>query len=101
MNIKVFIEVTASFAWIFNVRNSDRFEFQKEIKEGSTIGSLLSNIASDYADADKVIFDEGTGQISGELLIVLNNNLLQLPESINVKLSDGDRIMLLPIETGG
>jgi len=90
--------------WIANMLNipgSSWLTLEKEIREGATIGDLLSDFASSYTDFRKVVFNPDTGIISGQVMIIINGNLLRFPDVTEAKLSDGDSIILLPVYSGG
>lgn len=98
---KVRLKFPASFASSLNAQGSDLVILEKEIGEGATIGSLLTNLAFSYTDFRKVVFNPDTGKVGDQVNVVLNNNLLQLPDVTEAKLSDGDSIIILPVYSGG
>ncbi|MBA7625009.1 hypothetical protein ES703_32430 [subsurface metagenome] len=98
---KVRLKFPASFASRLNAQGSDLVILEKEIGEGATIGSLLTNLAFSYTDFRKVVFNPDTGKVGDQVNVVLNNNLLQLPDVTEAKLSDGDSIIILPVYSGG
>ncbi|MFC1864641.1 MoaD/ThiS family protein [Chloroflexota bacterium] len=98
---KVRLKITPSLASIVNAKGSDWFILEKEIGEGTTIGDLFSDLAFHYADFRKVVFNPDSGQVSDEVLVVLNDSLLQVPDVTGVKLNDGDNVILLPVYSGG
>ena len=73
----------------------------REIEEGTTIGSLLDEIAISNAHFHKVVFNPDLGKVSDQVIAILNDSLLQLPEVAEVKLNDGDSIIILPVYAGG
>jgi hypothetical protein len=77
------------------------FTFEKELEIGDTIGNLLAAAVSDHAGFRRKIFDPATYQLNSEILVILNDNLLQLPDVTQVKLNEGDTIVLLAIDIGG
>ena len=98
---KVRLKLTPSLTSIVNAPDSDWFILEKEMGEEATIGDLLIDLALSYTDFGKVVFDPDTGKVSDQVMVVLNDNLLQLTDLTEVKLSDGDCITLLPMYTGG
>ena len=98
---KVRLKITPSLASIVNVISSDWVIIEKEIGEGATIGDLLTGLALDYSDFREVVFNPDTRQVGEEVMIVLNDTLQQLSQVAEVKLNDGDTIILLPVYSGG
>ncbi len=98
---KVRLKFPASFASMLNAQGSDLVILEKEIGEETTIGDLLAALAVSYADFRKVVFNPDIGKVSDQVNVVLNNNLLQLPDVTEAKLSDGDSIIILPVYAGG
>lgn len=81
--------------------SSDWLVLEKEIEEGATIGSLLTDIAIGNADFRKGVFDPDVGQVNSLVNIFLNDSHLQFSGVAEVKLNDGDILMLLPLYAGG
>ncbi len=98
---KVRLRIPPWIASLLNKQNSDWFTFEKEIEEGTTIGDLLVDLASNHPGFRKVVFNPDVGEVTDQLLVFLNDSLLQFPDVTEAKLSDGDIIMLLTVYTGG
>ncbi len=98
---KVRLKFPTSFASRLNVQGSDLVILEKEIGEEATIGDLLADLAFSYTDFRKVVFNPDTGKVGDQVNVILNNNLLQLPDVTGAKLSDGDSIIILPVYAGG
>jgi sulfur carrier protein ThiS len=98
---KVRIEISPSFAGVLNLHGSDWINIEKESRQWATIGDLLSDLAFGNNDFRKVVFDPITGKLSDEVMVALNGNLLQLSDVTEVKLKDGDNVVLLPMITQG
>lgn len=98
---KVQLKFPSSFAGMLNAQGSDLFVLEKEIGEETTIGDLLADLAFSYTDFRKVVFNPDTGKVGDQVNVILNNQLLQLPEVTEAKLSDGDSIIILPVYSGG
>ena len=85
--------------WIdipLNRLGSDWFTFEEEIDEGTTIANLWGDLALNHTDLRKVVFNPDAGDISDQFNIIINNRLLQFPDVTEVKLNDGDGVILLP-----
>jgi molybdopterin converting factor small subunit len=98
---KVKFKFPASYASTLNAKGSDLVTLEKEIEQKTTIGNLLSDLASNYADFRKAVFDPDTGKISSQVHVILNKRVLQLPEVTEAELNDGDSIIILPVYAGG
>lgn len=98
---KVQFRVPPWIASMLDKQGSDWFVFDKDIEEGATIGDLLAEFAATYTDFRQVVFDPDVGRVSDQVLIFVNDSLLQFPDMTEAELSDGDRIILLPVYAGG
>lgn len=98
---KVRLKITPSLAFILNARSSDWITFENEVGEGTTIGDLLRDFASGYADFHKMIFNPATGEISDNINVVLNDNLLPFPDVTETKVKDGDVVIVVAVYSGG
>jgi len=98
---KVQLKFPSSFAGVLNAQGSDLSVLEKEIGEETTIGDLLADLAFSYTDFRKVVFNPDTGKVGDQVNVILNNQLLQLPEVTEAKLNDGDSIIILPVYSGG
>ena len=77
------------------------FILEREIREGATVGDLLAELASSYNGFSKVVFDPAVGEVSDPLMLLLNDNLMPESNITQIKLSDGDSIMLMDVVAGG
>lgn len=98
---KVRLKFPHSFVSILNTQDSDLLILEKELEEGATIGDLLADLASSYTDFRKAVFDPDIGKVSDQIMVILNDSLLQVPDATEAKLNDGDSIILLPVYSGG
>ena len=91
-------------SWVvsmLNAQGSDWFILEKEIGEGTTISDLLTDLAFNYPDFHKAVYNPDIGSVGDQVMVILNDNLLQIPEVTEAKLSDGDTLILLPVYSGG
>ena len=102
---KVEIEITSAVATVLRQENSDRLVIEKEVAKGTTVGDLLADIAADlaprYKDFNERIYNPDTGEVSDQVMIILNGDLLQFPHVTEARLSNGDRITLAIVFGGG
>ncbi len=98
---KVQLKLPPWVAIMLNEQGSGWFIFEKEIGEGATIGDLLADLAFSYTDFRKVVFNPNIGKVSDQVIVILNDSLLQLPDVTEAKLNDGDTVSLIPVFSGG
>ena len=98
---KVRLEIPAWVASTFAVQHSDSLILEKEMAEEATIGSLLADFAFSHPDFSKEVFNTDVGKVGDQVVVILNGSLLQCPDVTEVKLNDGDSVMLLPVFAGG
>jgi hypothetical protein len=98
-------EVTLKLpSWIadrLGVKSSGWLTLQKDVAEGSTVSDFLMGMVSDYPGFREVVCDPGTGLLTQQVSMVLNNRLLTFEEVTHTKLTKGDTITLTPIYVGG
>jgi len=71
------------------------------IEEGESLRSLLNRLARQVEHFDEAVFDPRSQSLSSEAAIVINDHVGNLPQGLETKLKDGDRILFLPILAGG
>ncbi len=81
--------------------HNDWLIVERQINDGMTLGKALATLAQEYDGFERMIFDPGTGKISDDINVVLNNTMLISPKAYDVHLNDGDNIVLVPIYSGG
>jgi hypothetical protein len=97
------IKITFS-PWIarkMGAQGSDQFILEKEIEEGAKIGDVFDELASDEPDFRKMVYNPEIGNVSDQIHVVLNGQLLTLTEAIETELHDGDLLFLITVFTGG
>ncbi|MFC1534025.1 MoaD/ThiS family protein [Thermodesulfobacteriota bacterium] len=98
---KVRLEVSPELAGVLDAEGSDWVILEKEDSEWAAIGDLLTDLASGHSDFRKEVYDPFTGRVGDGVLIVLNGSLLQPADVAEVKLKEGDIVLLLPVFAGG
>ena len=98
---KVQLKIPPWIASMLNAQGTGWLILEREIGEGTTIGDLLADLASSYTNFRKSVFNPDLGEVSDQVIVILNNDLLQLPDVTEAKLNDGDSISLLPVFAGG
>ena len=98
---RVQTKIPPHLAEMLNAPSSGWLIIENEIAEGATVGDLLGDLVSSYTGFRQAIFNPAAGEVSEQVLIILNDNLLQGPDVINTRLNDGDSITLLTVYSGG
>jgi sulfur carrier protein ThiS len=73
----------------------------KEVKEGTSISDLFTELAMGHPEFRKLVFNPETHEMSDQVLVILNNILLQVSEIAQTKLNNRDIITLAPVLFGG
>ncbi len=74
---------------------------EETIEEGATIGDLLKRLKNENQAFGSAVFDTETGKLSGNVMIVLNDRVMEALEGLETGIKDGDVIKLLPVISGG
>jgi hypothetical protein len=98
---KVILKISPSLTSVSDSNMFRWFTFEKELEAGDTVGSLLETAVADHAGIRRRIFNPVTYQLNSEILVVLNDNLMRLPDVTQVILNAGDTITLLAMDIGG
>ena len=99
--IMIRLEVLAGLSDAFGNKGSEPVIFDEEIEEGATVGDIIRKVANKNQTFNDVIIDTKTNQPSGQVTIVLNNQLIEALEYLNTKIKDGDIIRLFSVVAGG
>lgn len=92
------------YSWIsptLGMPSSGNHTLEQEINDGITIGSLFTELADNYPEFRKLVFDPDKGETSSEVLVIINNRLLQIREIKETKINNNDTIILAPVLSGG
>jgi molybdopterin converting factor small subunit len=73
---------------------------QEPLEEGESLRSLLTRLAGRMEPFAEAVFNPKTQSLSSEVSLLLNNHV-DLPQGMDTKLKEGDRILFLPILAGG
>ena len=74
---------------------------EETIEEGATIGGLLRKLAAEHQTFGDTIFDTNTDKLSGDVMVVLNDRVVEALSGLDTTIADGDIIKLLPVIAGG
>ena len=73
---------------------------EEPVEEGESLRSVLTRLAGRMASFAEAVFDPRTQSLSSEVSLLFNNHI-DLPQGMDTKLKEGDRILFLPILAGG
>jgi molybdopterin converting factor small subunit len=73
---------------------------EEPLEEGESLRCLLTRLAGRMEPFAEAVFDPKTQSLSSEVSLLLNNHV-DLPQGMDTKLKEGDRILFLPILAGG
>jgi molybdopterin converting factor small subunit len=98
---KVQLKIPPFFAYIMDPGASDWFVLERDLGKETTICDLLTDLALSNSEFRAAVFNPDEETISDRINIVLNQKLLNFPSEMDIKLSDGDVVTLLPMYSGG
>jgi len=73
---------------------------EEPLEDGESLRQLLTRLAPRFKYFSENLFDPETQSLSSEVHLVINNHV-DLPQGMDTKLKDGDRVLFLPILAGG
>ncbi|MFH1639702.1 MAG: MoaD/ThiS family protein [Chloroflexota bacterium] len=95
------LRIPPFFACMIHPGTADWLIFEKEIGDATTVGDILTDLASKNHSFCERIFNPVAGTVSDQVDIVLNQKLLHFPGETDTRLNDGDVVILIPVYTGG
>ncbi|MEK7353445.1 MAG: MoaD/ThiS family protein [Chloroflexota bacterium] len=90
--------------WISNVLDNQAVGsliLDETIEEGATIGDLMRKLGSENQAFGDVMFDNDADKLSGNVIIVLNDRIVEALKGLETNMKDGDIVKLLPVIAGG
>lgn len=91
-------------SWIaskLGAKSSGWLTLEKEVAEGTTVNDFLMGMVAAYPGFREAVYNPDTGLPTEQVNFVLNDRLLTFREMTQIKLTNGDTIMLIPLYTGG
>jgi len=79
----------------------DSVILNREMEEGSRVGDVLCRLATEYQSFGALFFDLQTRKLSGQVAVVLNDQLLEVLQALDTEIQEGDVIRLFPLLAGG
>ena len=101
MSVRIRVEAVAWMARALGPQGSGRLAFERTVEPGTTLGSLLSDLAREHPDfADYALAADGS-LACPHLAVTLNGEVVAVPTELGRELRDGDVVVLLPAFAGG
>ena len=86
---------------IRNIIGSKRTE-EIEIENNSSVADLLVVLSKKYGTPfKKAIYESGGSDVKSNFMATVNGYLLNQLKGVETKLKDGDRVILMPVVSGG
>ena len=98
---RVSLEILPWISDTFDGQKPGHLVLDEQVGEGATIGNLMRKLAEEHQAFGAVIFDTRTAQLSGQVVITLNDRFVETLAGLDTKIQDGDTIRLFPIIAGG
>jgi MoaD family protein len=77
-------------------------EEEVEIKHDSSVADLLNMLSDRYGDPfKKAVYEAGGADVKANFMATVNGYLLNQLNGVRTKLKQGDRIILMPVVSGG
>lgn len=81
--------------------NEWRYEYDLDLPSGSSVEDLLGVLAHASQRFRMQVYDSSSGTVSGDVLIVLNERMIDLAGGIETELVNGDRVAIVQSLAGG
>lgn len=96
--MKVTVEYLGHIKTIIGVEQAEKLE----LKNDASVGDLLFLLAEKHGENFKKAIYEPSGlDLKSNFILTVNGLLLNQLNGIETKLKDGDRVVLMPIVSGG
>jgi molybdopterin converting factor small subunit len=73
---------------------------EEALEDEESLRHLLTRLSGRFDHFSENLFDPGTQSLSSEVTLIFNSHI-DLPQGMDTKLKDGDRVLFLPILAGG
>lgn len=93
-----------TYSWIsdtFGSTDKPNRTLRRKVKPGTTIYTLFTELANQYPEFRKNIFDPNTGRLNDQVMVIINSRLIQSTDMKDVEVQDKDNIILSPVLVGG
>jgi molybdopterin converting factor small subunit len=93
-----------TFSWIndaLGIRGNTSHTVVKKVAAGATLLTVFADLARDYPEFKKLVYNPDSGQLSDQVLLLINQNLSRFDQVKASPLNDKDAISLVPVIFGG
>ncbi|MDP6126759.1 MAG: MoaD/ThiS family protein [Dehalococcoidales bacterium] len=98
---RVRLEILPWISDILDNRSAGQVVLEEAVDEGATVGDLVRRLGRENQAFGDVMFDTETDRLSGYVMIVLNEQIVEAFDGLETGVKDGDVIKLLPVIAGG
>ena len=96
--MKVTVDYLGSIRQTLSLKQAE----QVELESGSAVSNLLSVLAEKHGEPfQKAVYEPKDLDLKAHYILSVNGLLLNQLDGIRTKLKDGDRLVLMPVVTGG
>ena len=74
---RIRLEILPGISDVLDNQGGGRFVLEETIEEGATIGDLIKKLGNEHQAFGDIIFDTKTGKLSGDMMIVLNDRVVE------------------------
>ena len=78
-----------------------RSELEIKLEEDTTIGKLFDQLAERYPIIEEKVFNRGKQIFYENIVVTFNEKVISPYKVYETKLKEGDKIIVLPVYTGG
>jgi MoaD family protein len=90
--------------YLGHIRNilGNKREEEIEIEEDASVADLLMTLSNRYGEPfRKAVYEIGGGDVKANFMATVNDYLLNQLSGVRTKLKKGDRVILMPVVSGG
>ena len=98
---RIRLEILPGISDVLDSQGVGHLVLEETIEEGATIGDLIRKLGNEHQAFGDIIFDTKTDKLSGNVMIVLNDRIVEALKGLDTNIEDGDIIKLLPVIAGG
>jgi len=95
------VELLSWLADTLETGRASQNTFEEDLGDCRTVRDLLSRYARMHPEFQRLVFDVRTLSLSPRVAIFRNGRQIELEGGIETTLSDGDRLVLVPVLAGG
>ena len=97
----VWLEVLPGLSEELTPGNRERRRLEGPTAAGCTLRELLDSLTGRLPAAGRALYDAQARRLHAHVLLTINGRLIAPERALDTILSDGDRVVLFPVYTGG